>query len=115
MFLTGMWHGASWNYIIWGLYFGVLLFIERTTKDLRKKIPSFINMFITFMLVMFWVFFRIENLSLDYFKTLFNIGSVVIIDVDSRINLYDNIILIIASFVLATPLLKNLVNRLYKN
>lgn len=116
-FLTGMWHGASWNYIIWGLYFGVLLFIERITKDLRKNIPSYINMIITFILVVIgWIFFRIEDiyLSLDYLKSLFNIGNIGLIDIESRINLHDNIILLFISFVLATPLLDNLVNRLYK-
>ncbi len=116
-FLTGMWHGASWNYIIWGLYFGVLLFIERITKDLRENIPSYINMIITFILVVIgWIFFRIEEiyLSLDYLKSLFNIGNIGLIDIESRINLHDNIILLFISFVLATPLLGNLVNRLYK-
>ena len=114
-FLTGTWHGASWNYIIWGLYFGVLLFIERGTKNFRQKIPPYINMLITFILVMLgWVFFRMENLSLSYFKSLFNIGNVALIDVESRINLHDNIILLVASFVLATPLFSNLANGLYK-
>ena len=36
-FLTGMWHGASWNFVIWGLSFGVLIFIERASKDFRKR------------------------------------------------------------------------------
>lgn len=56
-FLTGMWHGASWNFIIWGLYFGGLLYIERKTVNLREKIPDFVNLVFTFMLVaMGWVF-----------------------------------------------------------
>lgn len=115
-FLTGMWHGASWNYIIWGLYFGVLLFIERNTIDLRKKIPGLINLVLTFMIVVIgWVFFRIEDMSLSlvYLKSLINIGTIGLIDVESRINLHDNIILLFASFILATPLLANLVNKLY--
>lgn len=116
-FLTGMWHGASWNYIIWGLYFGVLLLIERNTVDLRKKIPGFINLSITFILVVIgWVFFRIEDmtLSLVYLKTMFNIGTMGLIDVESRINLHDNIILLFASFILASPIIGNLINKLYK-
>ena len=117
-FLTGMWHGASWNYIIWGLYFGVLLFIERNTVDLRRKMPGFINLVLTFMLVVIgWVFFRIEDMSLSlvYLKSLINIGTIGLIDVESRINLHDNIILLFASFILATPLLANLVDKFIYN
>lgn len=116
-FLTGMWHGAHWNYIIWGLYFGVLLFIERNTVDLRKRIPGFVNLIVTFMLVVIgWVFFRIEDIHLAsiYLKSLFNIGTIGLIDIESRINLHDNILVLLASFVFATPLIANLMRKLYK-
>ncbi len=115
-FLTGMWHGASWNYIIWGLYYGILIFMERKTKGLRGKIPGFINMIFTFLLVVIgWVFFRIEdmNLAFAYFKSLFNIGNIGLIDIGSRVNLYDNILLLTLSFILATPVLSNLAKKFY--
>lgn len=113
-FLTGMWHGASWNFVIWGLYFGLLLFIERTTKEFRAKIPAFINMVITFLLVMIgWVFFRAESFYFVYFKNLLNIGNTALIDAQSRIRLHDNMLLFVLSFALATPLLKKLANRIY--
>ena len=72
-------------------------------------------MIVTFFLVMIgWVFFRAENYYLAYFKVLFNIGNIDLIDAQSRINFHDNIVILIFSFILATPLFKNLVKRLYK-
>lgn len=53
------------------------------------------------------------SFSIVYFKSLFNIGTTGLIDIESRINLYDNIFLLIASFILATPLLANLINKIY--
>ncbi len=57
--LTGMWHGAAWNFLLWGLYFGVLLLLERFLIDrIRKFIPEFVQWTVTFLLVVFgWVLF----------------------------------------------------------
>ena len=49
--LTGLWHGASWNFVLWGMYFFVLLVIERYTKKLREKIPGMIRWLVTFVLI----------------------------------------------------------------
>ena len=59
-FLTGMWHGASWNYILWGLYFAVFLLLEKfVIKDKLGKIPSHIY---AIVVVYFgWVLFKFEN------------------------------------------------------
>jgi len=64
-FLTGMWHGASWNYILWGVYYGVLLILEKYVfSGLIKKIPSPIGHILTmFLVIIGWVFFRAETLS----------------------------------------------------
>lgn len=114
-FLTGLWHGAAWNFIIWGLYFGFLLFIERLTKEIRKTIPGYINMAITFFLVMIgWVFFRAEGSYIIYFKSLVNIGNTGLIDSSSRIHLRDNKYLFIGAVLFATPLLRNLADFLYE-
>lgn len=66
MLLGGLWHGAAWNFVIWGGIHGLLLFIERLRgkKTLYYKLPSFIQTWITFILILFtWVFFRADNLS----------------------------------------------------
>ena len=63
--LTGVWHGANWNYILWGLWFFVFLFIEKMIGAERvEKIPSTIRLPLTFIIVMFgWVFFYFENMA----------------------------------------------------
>lgn len=64
-FLTGMWHGASWNFILWGLYFGILIIIERLGfGKILEKLPSVISRLYTFIIVVFgWVLFEITSLS----------------------------------------------------
>ena len=63
--LTGLWHGASWNFIIWGLYYGMLLLIEKfILKDLIEKIPNIFRHIITlFLVIIGWVIFRITDLN----------------------------------------------------
>jgi alginate O-acetyltransferase complex protein AlgI len=59
--LSGLWHGAAWTFVIWGVYHGVLSIAERTepVKRLRRALPHVANVFITFFLVVVgWVFFR---------------------------------------------------------
>lgn len=63
--VSGIWHGSTWNFVIWGLLHGIFQCIGKATKSLWDtiKIPSFIRIFITFCLVTFaWIFFRAENL-----------------------------------------------------
>jgi len=67
-FLTGLWHGAAWHYVLWGVYFGVLLVIEKfiLAKPLQKLkvIPHIYSML---MIIVGWVIFRSETVA-DAFK-----------------------------------------------
>ncbi len=63
--LTGLWHGANWNFILWGLFYGVLLLLEGTilAKPL-SKLPTWIRYILTmFIVVIGWTIFRVEHLS----------------------------------------------------
>lgn len=74
-FLTGLWHGASWNFILWGLYFGLLIILERLfLGKILEKIPAFFSTLYTFFLVVIgWVLFEIEDLGqvLVFIKAMF--------------------------------------------
>lgn len=66
--LTGFWHGASWNFIVWGLYFGIILIIEKFVLfKYLKKLPSIIQHLYTIILVVIsWVIFSFEDMNQGY-------------------------------------------------
>jgi len=76
---SGLWHGAEWNFILWGIYHGLFLILDRLfLLSLLKKLGSPIATCTTFLLTMFgWVLFRIENITtIDlYFIKLFSFNS----------------------------------------
>jgi alginate O-acetyltransferase complex protein AlgI len=73
--ISGLWHGGSWNYVIWGAYHGIFLVLERAfLLKIYHKIGKFLSMMITFILVMLgWVLFKIEDLAKAkfYYSKLF--------------------------------------------
>ncbi len=74
-FLTGMWHGASWNFILWGVYYGVLLILEKYVfAGVMKRIPKPLSHALTMLIVLVgWVFFRAETLgdAVTYLSAMF--------------------------------------------
>ncbi len=64
-FLTGLWHGASWNFVLWGLYYAVLLILEKTVLLRRlEKLPRFVgHVYTWFCFVMGWVLFAITDFT----------------------------------------------------
>jgi alginate O-acetyltransferase complex protein AlgI len=77
-FLTGLWHGASWNFIIWGLYFGLLIWIERAflSKALESIPKVFSHVYLIFIAMMGWAIFYFEDLGRlgQFFRILFGGG-----------------------------------------
>ncbi len=63
--LTGLWHGASWNYLLWGIYYFILLVTEKNfTEKYLSRLPLFVRRIITFVLVLFgWALFANEDFS----------------------------------------------------
>ncbi|MFN7913825.1 MAG: MBOAT family protein [Vicinamibacterales bacterium] len=77
-FLCGLWHGASWNFVIWGLFHGTFLVLERLgLGTLLKRADAATRYVYTWLVVMVgWVFFRAETLpgALSYLQTMFGFG-----------------------------------------
>lgn len=62
--LTGLWHGASWNYVIWGLYFFVVLAVEKQIMPMLETLPDWVRRCLTLFLILIgWVIFSHEDLS----------------------------------------------------
>ena len=115
MLLGGLWHGASWNFILWGLVHGILLAIHRFGKDIpiisnffkrSKKVGVFISWLITQICIFFtWMIFRVENTSvlIPSMKTFFGIGGH--FDIDEMYNFLPEIKLltglIVVCFIIA--------------
>lgn len=74
MFLAGLWHGAAWTFVVWGLYYGILLVVERCTRSMRSHVPIVLQVLLTFFLVvMGWVLFRATSFAsaVSIYKALF--------------------------------------------
>ncbi|MEZ4753059.1 MAG: MBOAT family O-acyltransferase [Bdellovibrionota bacterium] len=78
--LSGLWHGASWSFLVWGAYHGLFLVLDKLCWiKISKRIPQYINVGLTFLLVLIgWVFFRAETLAqaLDYLYVMFDLRSI---------------------------------------
>ena len=77
---TGIWHGASWNYLLWGLYFFILLMVEKFfLLERLKKAPAVVaHIYTLFFVLVSWAIFAIEDFShlTAYLKVMFGLGGV---------------------------------------
>lgn len=120
-FITGLWHGASWNFIAWGLWHGLFLIIERLIRDKEwyKKIPSIIKWAITMLIVIIgWVFFSITNLTsaLNYLAVMFGFvnNSIITFSIDYFLN-FKMIVWLITAILLSAPLIPNIFKKYNSN
>ena len=89
---SGIWHGAGWNFVIWGCLHGICILIHRVWKNSGRKMNKLLGWFITINLVnIFWVFFRAETLNgaLKVLKGMFNYKSLitVVLEMEQKNNL----------------------------
>ena len=113
--LTGFWHGASWNFVAWGLYFGVLLIAEKLfLLRFLEKLPAFFRHVYTMLLVMLgWSIFSFDSLGsgLSYIRALFGGYGQPVWDGGGLYLLYTNIALLLIAAVGSTPLPQKLWHR----
>jgi alginate O-acetyltransferase complex protein AlgI len=105
--LTGFWHGASWNFLLWGLFYGILLILEKyVLAGVINKIPKGLRWFITMICVMVgWVLFSAPSLgeALNYIGAMFGYA-ISFVDSFGAFILFTNLVLIIIAAICATPI-----------
>ena len=113
---TGLWHGASFNFIAWGIYFGVILFIEKIIfKNILNKLPSFLCHIYTLILVLIgWVIFDMNTLSsaMEYISIMFGLSNNLVVDKLSLFILSNNIVILLIGIICSTTLLPNVFKKL---
>ena len=105
--LTGLWHGAQWNFMFWGLYYGVILILEKYLWGSKiEKLPSAVQHIYAVILVLFgWVFFFSPTLGYagQYLKVMFGIGAKGIFDKQGFFMIFTNWLLIVIAILASAP------------
>ena len=118
--LTGFWHGASWNFILWGLFYGILLLIEKLLlSKILDKLPKVIRWIYTFIIVNIgWLIFRLESLDTlkVVFKNLFTTGSKGFYNfISSNYDLVNYVPFMILALIFSFPIYKIINDKLKDN
>ena len=107
-FATGLWHGASWNFILWGMFFGVLIALERLgLRNLLEKLPGFISHFyLLFAVLISWVIFYFTDLSrvAQYLGIMFGLSGQPLTNSQTLLALEGNLFWLILAVVFCLPL-----------
>lgn len=105
--LTGLWHGASWNFVLWGVYYGLFLLLEKfVLASLLERLPQWLRIAYTMFVVMIgWVFFSQTDFSAlgTYLGTLFGIGAAGFADSTALYYLKTGFILFVVSILACRP------------
>ncbi len=112
-FITGLWHGASCNFVIWGLFHGFFLLLERNINiKIPKNLAFLKHMYLLFVVIIGWVFFRIEDFSqaLLFLRKMFSFTGGTDYSPLMYMDTY-SIIVILLGFVYATPIRKLISNK----
>jgi len=114
--LTGLWHGAGWNFVVWGLYFFVLLVIEKyILLKFEKKIPAvFWRLYFVAAILVGWVFFYHTGIdrAFRFLGIMFGINAPSLSSPEVGIFLNSYMIFIVIALVGCTPLMKSIFDRI---
>ena len=113
--LTGFWHGAAWNFIVWGLFFAVLLVIEKLfLLNLLKKTKVLKRVYIALAVLISFVIFNASDMgeAFAYIGGMFGAGSIPIINTEMLYYLKSYAVVLILALVGSTPVVKNFALRL---
>lgn len=111
-FATGLWHGASWNFILWGLFFGVLIAIERLgLRNLLEKLPAFVShLYLLFAVLISWVIFYFTDLSRagQYLGIMFGLSGQPLTNSQTMLALEGNVFWLILAVLFCLPVARYL-------
>lgn len=114
-FLTGLWHGASWNFVVWGMYYGLLLLFEKfVLVKVMDKLPSLVwHLYTMILVVIGWVFFFSPDLgyALKYIGVMFGAGASGFCDTAGIYYLLTNFLLLMFAAIGSTPVVHTLFKR----
>lgn len=116
--LTGFWHGAGWTFMSWGLYFGILLIIEKLfLKKYLEKMPCFLQHFyVVFLVIISFVLFNADTFSMAFsdLKIMFFGSELPLYSADTLYSLRSYGVLLIVAVIGATPIFKKLGSKIEK-
>lgn len=112
--LTGFWHGAAWNFIFWGLYFGILLISERLyTERLLEKLPNLLRRVYALTFILFgFIIFDADSMAQAFSRISLLFSADAFATIESLYLLRSNVFLILLGFLASTDLAKKLWMRL---
>jgi len=114
-FCTGFWHGANWNFIIWGIVFGIILAAEKLfLLKLLEKTPSFFSHLYALLIVIFsFVLFNSSNISdaVQYMKGMLGLLNIPMFSKEALYYLGSYKVLLIAAVLCATPIPSNIIKK----
>ncbi|MEQ2473956.1 MBOAT family O-acyltransferase [Laedolimicola intestinihominis] len=116
--LTGLWHGASWNFVVWGLYYGILLIFEKyVLKGKIEQWPVLRRVYTLFLVMTGWVFFFSPSLTAagQYLTALFGRGAAGLADAAGLYYLTTGLVLFILAALFSTPLPFGIWRKLQEN
>ena len=114
-FLTGFWHGASWNFILWGLYFFIFLMIEKyLLKKYLDKTKVIKHIYTVLIVIISFLIFNTESIPdiINSLKNMFFMNDISIISNETLYYLRSNLVLFIVAIIGATPLMKVVIGKL---
>ena len=114
-FLTGFWHGASWNFIIWGLYFSVFLLIEKLVlKNYLNKTKIIKHLYTIIVIIISFLIFNTSSVSeiITNLENMFIINKVPLISSVTLYHFKSNFILLLISILASTPIINIIIKRI---